>query len=139
MEICSQHSDCNKVTREHGERIAVLETRIDKVEEVQGDMVIQLEEAAQGLRALAGKIDSAVSAAKKDGCQAAKDEFEANEKTKFSHSLDEAFEHFRNNFARFVVYSTAGGFVWFIFKSVAGDWKWDSNVLKAVGRIFGGG
>jgi hypothetical protein len=120
----------------HGERIAALETRVDKIEEVQTDMVTQLEEAAHGLRALAGKIDSAVSAAKKEGCQEAKAEFAEAEKKSFTGSLNKAFEHFRTNFALFLVYAMASGFVWFLWKTVTGDWKIESNVMKIVHKFI---
>jgi|WetSurMetagenome_2_1015567.scaffolds.fasta_scaffold323314_2 hypothetical protein len=140
MEICSQHAESIKTAMNHGERIASLETRMSKVEEVQTDMVTQLEEAANGLRALAGKIDSAVSAAKKDNGEISSEiqELKKQENGAFSHSLNSAFEHFKNNFSLFVVYSAAGGFVWFLFKTVTGDWKIDSNVLKLISAITKG-
>lgn len=138
MEICSQHSDCNQVTRSHGERLAKLEIRVEQVEGVQEDMVTKLEEAAKGLRALAGQIDSAVSVAKKEGCQEAKAVLDEQEKKSLSGAINAAWKHFQENFALFIVYSTAGGFVWFIWKSVTGDWKMDSNVIRMLNRFIGG-
>lgn len=137
MEICSQHADCNQVTRQHGERIAKLETRVERIEEGQNDMVEQLGEAAAGLRALASKIDTAISTAKKEVTDTIHSEQEAEQKESFTGSLNKAFCHLRNNFAMFFVYSMAGGFVWFLWKSVMGDWKWDSNVLKMLHKVIG--
>jgi hypothetical protein len=136
MEICSQHSSCTQTIMAHGERLAALETRIDRVEEVQADMVTQLEEAANGLRALAGKIDSAVSAAKKDGCQEVKVEGGEVNNESLTTSLNEAWKHFQKNFAMFVVYAAAGAFVWFLMKSITGDWNIQSNVVKFMHGLF---
>jgi hypothetical protein len=97
----------------HGERLAALETRVDNMEEVQAGMVERLEEAANGLRALAGKIDVAVSAAKQSGCPETVDPPQS-----FTRSLNTAWRHFQDNFAMFLIYGGAGLFAWAAVKAV---------------------
>lgn len=114
MEVCSQHSSCTQVSMKHGERLAALETRVDNMEEVQAGMVERLEEAANGLRALAGKIDVAVSHAKNSGCPEHVEEPPAS----FTRSLNTAWRHFQDNFAMFLIYGGAGLFAWAAVKAV---------------------
>lgn len=139
MEICSQHSSCTQVAMQHGERIATLENRTDKIEEAQQKMVNELEDAAHGLRALAGKIDSAISVHKKDNGESLGHSNSAvSGSEELTGSLNKAWKHFQTNFSYFVVYGGAGAFIWFVMKTITGDWKWDSNVLKALHGLVGG-
>jgi hypothetical protein len=113
-QVCSQHADCSAVTRNHGERIAVLEAQVSAMDGVQNKMVKKLEEAAEGLRALAGKIDSAVSVANGEHHE---------ESPPLSKSINYAWRHFQDHFALFIVYGGMGLFAWalmkgFIFKEV---------------------
>lgn len=109
MDVCSQHSSCTSTIIKHGERIASLETRINQVEEVQDDMVSQLRDAANGLRALASKIDTAVSQANGESVPEKKQQ-------EFTGSLNHAWRHFQDNFAIFIVYATVSLFAWAVLK-----------------------
>lgn len=114
MEVCSQHSRCTETIMKQGERVASLETRLTKVEEVQDDMVSQLKDAAEGLRALAGKIDCVVHGA--NGCEPVAPE--RVERQTFSGSLNKAWRHFQDHFALFIIYAGAGLVAWAVVKSV---------------------
>lgn len=114
---------CDQLMR-HGERIATLEARVENIAEVQEAMVSELRTAADGLRSLALKIDTAVRHAENSGCPSPAAPAEAEKPVKrFSQQINEAWEKFTANFVLFLFYMVAGGFGWAIWKTVTGDWK----------------
>lgn len=78
-------------------------------------MVSQLREAAEGLRALAGKIDTVVHIASENGISI--DERQEPARRTLSGSINYAWRHFQDHFALFVIYCTAGLLVWAFTKA----------------------
>lgn len=117
MTVCSQHSQCTSTILKYGERLASIETRLSKVEEVQEDMVSQLKDAAEGLRALAGKIDQVVTVANSQHCEVPSVP-EDERPRPLSGSLNHAWRHFQDNFALFIIYASAGLIGWALMKIV---------------------
>lgn len=123
--LCSQHGHmCDKVI-DFESRISIseekteqLEVRIAKIEEVQGAMVRELTEASSGLRALATKIDAAVKAANGEGNPTSAKAAEETKAKTFSQSLNEAWRHFQDNFATFIIYTAMALFAWAVVKTI---------------------
>jgi hypothetical protein len=125
MDVCSQHGKmCDKIIDFEGrvsineEKTEQLEKRIEKVEEVQAGMVRELSEASVGLRALASKIDAAVKVANGEGNPGSTKAKEPKEKKTFSQSLNDAWDHFQENFATFIIYCAMALFAWAVVKTV---------------------
>jgi len=152
MQLCSEHgSVCNKVFEHEGkiasaserldrveDSVEKLVIRVDSVEGVQKDMVHKLEVAAEGLRALATKIDDAVMSAKNDNGNPSPVVIVPRGRKKFSDQLNEAWDHFASNFARFIIYFFAFGIGWSIWKTITGDWRTTPFFLKPIAFLWGG-
>jgi soluble cytochrome b562 len=124
-ELCSQHSDVCKKAFDHErritqdtERIDNLEKKVEKIEEVQAAMVRELSEASIGLRALATKIDAAVKAANGEGNPTSAKAAEEPKAKTFSQSLNDAWRHFQENFANFIIYCAMALFAWAVVKTL---------------------